>query len=75
LRLVARAQKDERQGSERQAEPRAIRQRMGGETAERVVPAEIGVTIIRARRHESARCPGQPLHGVVGLSRASRWAR
>ena len=41
----------ERQVGNAKPEPRAVRQRMSGEPAERLVPAKAGVPIVRLRRH------------------------
>ena len=57
----------QRQIGDAQSEPRTVRQRMRGEAAERIVPAEIGVTVVRLRRHIGPRRPRQPLRGVMRL--------
>ena len=40
---------------------------MGHEAVEFIVPAEIGVAVVRLRRHGGAGEPRQPLHGVMRL--------
>src|SRR5262249_38165322 len=42
-------------------------ERIGGEAVEGIVPAEVGVAVIRPRRYECARCSRQPLHRMMCL--------
>ena len=66
-RLRMHVEEGEREIGDAKPEPRAVRQRMRGEPAERVVPAEIGVAVMRPRRDVGPRRPRQPLRGVMRL--------
>ena len=50
-RMRMLVEEGERQIGDAQAKPRAVRQRMRGQAAERIVPAETGVAIVRLGRH------------------------
>ena len=57
----------EREVGQPQAQPGAVRQGMCGEAAKRAIPTQIGVAIVRLRRHIGPRGACEPLHGMVGL--------
>jgi hypothetical protein len=62
-----RAAHAQREIAEPQPELRAVGQRMGDKSVELLVPAEVGVAVVRPRRQRSARQLGQPLHGAMRL--------
>jgi len=75
LHGAARVEEFQREVDEAQSESRAVRQQMGEEALEVIVPAEVGVAVVRPRRDMGARHAREPLGRVMRLQARRRELR